>query len=74
VEGGFPHGISTMSRLPARFAESGDYRSATVKDLIEAGFNVEKTGANPYHYTVHLPQPVTDTVADLINSIFKVPS
>src|SRR5580692_3238477 len=37
--GNFPYGISTSSRLGSRIAASGEYRSAQVQDLLEAGFN-----------------------------------
>jgi hypothetical protein len=34
-------------------------------------FPIAKTGTNPSRYTVVLPKPVTQEVADLFNSIFK---
>ncbi len=43
--------------------------SATVRQFIEQGFNVLKTGKNPYHYTIELPNPVTPGVTNTINSI-----
>jgi hypothetical protein len=66
----FPHGISTMSKLPPKIAASGQYRSATAAALLAAGFQIEKTGGNPYHYTVHLPRPVTGEVTDALNRTF----
>jgi hypothetical protein len=68
--GNFPYGISTSSRLGSRIAASGEYRSAQVQDLLEAGFNVVKTGANGAHYTVVLPNPVTDLVTEALNVVF----
>jgi hypothetical protein len=70
LDSGFPHGISTLSKLPQRYLESGEYRSATVQQLTDAGFNVLKTGRNPFHYTVELSQPVTNDVTDLLNGVF----
>jgi len=58
-----------MSKLPPRFLASGEYRSATVRQFIEQGFNVLKTGKNPYHYTIELPNPVTPGFTNTINSI-----
>jgi hypothetical protein len=33
-------------------------------------FDVVKTGHNPYHYTIVLPLPVTQAVADVFNDLF----
>lgn len=52
---GFPHGISTMSRLPSRIAATGEYRSATVQQLIEAGFSVLKQATT--HITIRFSCP-----------------
>jgi RHS repeat-associated protein len=68
--GNFPYGISTSSRLGSRIAASGEYRAAQVQDLIDAGFDVVKTGANASHYTVVIPNPVTDLVTDALNTVF----
>jgi hypothetical protein len=38
-------------------------------DFEAAGFQVEKTGRDPNHYTVHLAQPVTDALADRFNRV-----
>lgn len=70
---GFPHGVSTRSHLPSGFAASGEYRQATVRELEGAGFKVHKTGRSKTHYTVELPDPVTNVVADEFNRIFKAP-
>jgi pretoxin HINT domain-containing protein len=67
----FPHGVSTSSRLPSRMAASGDYRSATVRQLQDAGFTVEQTGQRSAHHTIHLPDPVTQAHADALNSTFE---
>lgn len=59
------HGVSTTSQVnPAR----GVPPSAEVEN-IERHFRVHKT-AGPHHYTVELPKPVTQDVADLFNLIF----
>ncbi|MCQ9183237.1 HINT domain-containing protein [Streptomyces sp. IBSBF 2953] len=63
----FPHGISTSKRLPPKIKESGEYRSTSVGDLRERGFQVEHTGKNQAHHTVHLPKPVTDEVTQSLN-------
>ncbi|MFF2521811.1 RHS repeat-associated core domain-containing protein [Streptomyces liangshanensis] len=69
----FPHGISTSKRLPPKIKESGEYRSATVGELREKGFEVEQTGNNKAHHTVHLPNPVTDDVTNSLNGVFGGP-
>ena len=66
----FPHGISVMDKLPSRIGASGQYRTATVQQLTDAGFGVLKTGNNPYHYTVELAKPVLDEMTILLNKIF----
>ncbi|MBB4761764.1 hypothetical protein ACFQFC_37025 [Amorphoplanes digitatis] len=67
----FPHGVSTSSHLPSRMKESGDYRTAKVSELEEAGFRVEQTGNRKAHHTIHLPQPVTLDHADALNGVLK---
>jgi hypothetical protein len=67
----FPHGVSTSSRLPSRMAASGDYRSATARELQDAGFSVEQTGQRSAHHTIHLPDPVTQEHADALNNTFE---
>jgi hypothetical protein len=59
------HGVSTMLRKPPSFPHGQ-------ADFGDAGkvFPIVKTGANPSHYTVVLPKPVTQAVADIFNSIF----
>lgn len=66
----FPYGVSTSSRLPSRIAESGEYGSARVSAIKEAGLGVEKTGNSPFHYTVTFPQEVDQGVADTFNRLF----
>ena len=46
----------TLSKLPRKYT---DEPSALVEEITKY-FNVEKTGTNPYHYTVELPIPATD--------------
>ena len=67
----FPHGVSTSNRLPSRMAESGEYRSTTVGQLNQAGFEVEQTGKRKAHHTIHLPNPVTEAHADALNGVLK---
>jgi hypothetical protein len=59
-----------MSKLPSRIAASGEYRVTSMQDLIGAGFDVTKTGRNPFQYTVELQQPVTNDITDLLNGLF----
>jgi RHS repeat-associated protein len=63
-QNGFPHGVSTMSRTTRPDA------SPASRAEVEEHFPVHKTGKNPYHYTVELPKPVTETVAELFNRLF----
>ena len=61
---GFPHGVSvfsTSSRADAVVASR-----AAVEEL----FEVVKTGNRSNHYTINLPKPVTDEIAETFNSIF----
>lgn len=60
------HGVSTVLRKPPDFPHGqADF------DAVAAVFPVVKTGGRG-HYTVVLPKPVTQEVADLFNSVFKV--
>jgi hypothetical protein len=60
------HGVSAMLRNPPGFPHGqADFGEAAKV------FPIIKTGTNPSHYTVILPKPVTQEVADLFNSIFK---
>ncbi len=63
ASGKFPHGVSTIENAtkPGSVANFEDVASE---------FVVEQTGRNPQHYTVHLPNPVTDEVAATFNRIF----
>jgi RHS repeat-associated protein len=65
---GFPHGVSTTTRVPTRTAAS----EASFEDVAQH-FEVQKTGADPAHFTVVLPKPVTDAVANLFNLLFGRP-
>ena len=60
------HGVSAMLRNPPRFP----HRQAEFGEAANV-FRIVKTGKDPSHYTVILPKPVTQEVADLFNSIFK---
>jgi RHS repeat-associated protein len=66
---GLPHGVSTK-RVDRVSGSDKAHRSASQAD-VEQHFVVEQTGNKPNHYTVHLPKPVTQQVADLFNSLFK---
>jgi hypothetical protein len=61
---GFPHGVSVFGR-----STRPDAASALRVD-VEAHFVVHKTGRNPFHYTIELPEPVTDSVAERFNALF----
>jgi hypothetical protein len=61
---GLPHGVSVFSRTNRE-----DAVSAALAD-VERHFTVHQTGKSSYHYTVELPKPVTQNVADLFNGIF----
>jgi hypothetical protein len=61
---GFPHGISVRSSTKRLDA------SAAPRSLVEREFAVVKTGKSPYHYTVVLPNPVTEQVAQRFNALF----
>src|SRR3954468_19142910 len=64
---GFPHGVSAFSRSSRPDAAS------VLRVEIEAHFVVHKTGRNPFHYTIELPDLVTDRVAGLFNALFGRP-
>ena len=62
---GLPHGVSTAIRpKPPTFG-----RSARVLDVMKH-FLVLKTGERPDHFTVVLPNPVTQQVAEEFNALF----
>ena len=62
---GFPFGVSTTARRPTRPAAS----EASVAELVQH-FDVEQTGRDPNHFTVLLPNPVTDQAAVTFNTLF----
>ena len=66
----FLFGISTSSGLLSKIAASGAYRTTTVQELLDEGFTVTKTGKNGSHFTVGLPNPVTDETTNALNRIF----
>jgi hypothetical protein len=41
------------------------------REAVEKVFPVVKTGADPSHFTVVLPNPVTREVADQFNALFQ---
>jgi hypothetical protein len=61
---GLPHGVSVFSRSSRDDAVSADRMKVTEV------FAVHKTAKNPYHFTVELPEPVTDSVVDTFNRLF----
>ena len=62
---GFPHGVSTSLRgKPPSYA-----RSANLLDVMRR-FEVRKTGKDADHFTVVLPNPVTQQAADDFNLLF----
>jgi RHS repeat-associated protein len=63
--GGFPHGVSVRSHTSRL-----DARSALWSE-VERYFRVIKTGKDPAHYTVELPEPVTGKVAWQFNDLFR---
>jgi hypothetical protein len=62
---GFPHGVSFTSHVTSSRAGS----IVSVEALETAGFKVEQTGARKSHYTVHLPEPLTQEAVDLFNRV-----
>ena len=66
---GFPHGVSArlVSRVSASVLASG--RVAPLAE-VRAQFPVIKTGQDPRHFTVVLPDPVTEEDASRFNAIF----
>ena len=62
--GRFPHGVSAFS-----FSTRSDAASAN-RQNVELRFTVIKTGANPFHFTIELPRPVTEEVAMTFNRLF----
>jgi hypothetical protein len=58
------HGVSVKSK--AKFPAPSAPRSE-----VEKHFLVHKTGKDPYHYTVELPKPVTEEVAETFNNLFR---
>jgi hypothetical protein len=40
---------------------------------VEKVFEVVKTGKDPDHYTVILPNPMTKEATDAFNELFKIP-
>jgi hypothetical protein len=61
------HGVSAVLRNPPSFPHG----QAEFDEAAKA-FPIIQTGKNPHHYTVILPKPVTQAVADLFNSVFKL--
>ena len=64
------HGVS-VSTSPKGNKDGQVVRCATCRSLQEAGFPVHKTGTDPQHYTVELPEPITPDVVRIWNALFK---
>ncbi len=65
----FPYGVSVIYKERISGSDKKN-RYAPVAEA-EAAFQIEQTGNNPRHYTVHLPNPVTPESAARFNSIFR---
>lgn len=63
---GFPFGVSVFDRKPSSRTDYSTARTAEV----EEHFHIAKTGSNPHHYTIVLPNPVTGEVARTFNRLF----
>jgi hypothetical protein len=64
---GFPHGVSVRSRIrPDRLPLA----SVASRSAVEKVFPVMKTGRDPFHFTVVLPDEVTPEAADAFNALF----
>jgi hypothetical protein len=61
---GFPHGVSAFSK-----SSRPDAMVANGTDVAEL-FQIVKTGKNEFHFTIELPNPVTQEVADAFNALF----
>jgi RHS repeat-associated protein len=60
------HGVSvTTNPIPGRAC------AVACREAVERVFPVVKTGSDPNHFTVVLPNPVTRGVADQFNGLFK---
>jgi len=64
LDRGFPHGVSLRSEH-----HRGDACMVSRAEL-EIHFPVGQTGRSRLHFTVELPHPVTQSVADQFNAIF----
>jgi hypothetical protein len=58
-----------VAGIPARPIPGRPCAAASCAD-IERVFKVQKTGADPHHYTVEPPKPITKDVADVFNQLF----
>jgi hypothetical protein len=63
------HGVSVSTDASA--AAGQVVRCATWCLVEAAGFRVEKTGRDPFHYTAELPKPITPDVVRIWNELFK---
>lgn len=65
----FPYGVSVMYK--ERISGSDRQNRYAPAAEAEAVFQIEQTGNNPRHHTVHLPNPVTPESTARFNSIFR---
>ena len=63
------HGVSVILRKPP--TKGGAFGQATKKAIEDAGFTLTQTGNKKSHYTVTLPDPVNQEVADKFNEVFE---
>ena len=64
VQRGFPHGVSVRSE---HFRDDACMASRAEMELY---FRVEQTGRSRLHFTLELPHPVTQAIAEQFNAIF----
>lgn len=65
----YPHGVSTRLRDNPSVSDVANHRCASKCD-VEQVFPVQQTGKDPRHYTVILPEPVTQKTVDEFNKLF----
>jgi hypothetical protein len=64
------HGVSVIFRKPPTTGKP--FGQTTKKAIEDAGFTITQTGKTKSHYTVTLPDPVTDDVAKKFNDLFTI--
>jgi RHS repeat-associated protein len=61
----------SVSLLPNPNYAGQIVRSASQQDILDAGFTITKTGSDPNHFTIGIPNPVTPQVTRTWNDLFK---